>query len=322
MRGKFEDLTGKHFGRLTVLERDGGKDSKSGAFWICECECGKIKSIAAKALKSGATQSCGCLNKEVLSAQKNIYGMIGQRFGKLVVLDRAGTYVSPKGQKKPIWHCVCDCGNETNVVSQDLKSGHTTSCGCAPKKQRGDGLIDLIGKRFGGLVVLERARDYRYCCSNGKQTTSPSWVCRCDCGNKVVVQGGNLRNGVSINCGCRKVSSKGENAVAEFLANNNIKNAKEYSFEDLRNKSGNLLRFDFAILDDDDAVVMLVEYQGAQHYVNKTSFGYYQRTFSDKLKKEYCLMNNIPLYEIRFDEDFDNACSVLLDKIHCLKQSK
>lgn len=99
MRGKFEDLTKRHFGRLTVLGRDASKDSKRGAFWICRCECGKIKSIAAAALKSGATQSCGCLNKEILSSQKNIQGMVGQRFGKLVVLNRAGTYVSPQGQK-------------------------------------------------------------------------------------------------------------------------------------------------------------------------------------------------------------------------------
>ena len=322
MRGKFEDLTKRHFGRLTVLGRDASKDSKRGAFWICRCECGKIKSIAAASLKSGATQSCGCLNKEILSSQKNIQGMVGQRFGKLVVLNRAGTYVSPQGQKKPIWHCACDCGNETTVVSQDLKSGHTTSCGCAPKKQRGDGLIDLIGKRFGELVVLERAQDYQYCCSNGKETTSPSWLCRCDCGNKVIVQGGNLRNGVSTNCGCKKVSSKGENAVADFLIANNIRHAREYSFDELRNQSGNLLRFDFAILNDDDTVIILVEYQGEQHYVDRTSFGKYQRMFSDRLKKEYCSMNHIPLHEIRFDEDFDNACSVLLNRIRHLEQPK
>ena len=69
MRGKFEDLTKRHFGRLTVLGRDASKDSKRGAFWICRCECGEITSIAAAALKSGATQSCGCLNKEILSSQ-------------------------------------------------------------------------------------------------------------------------------------------------------------------------------------------------------------------------------------------------------------
>ena len=62
--------------------------------------------------------------------------------------------------------------------------------------------------------------------------------------------------------------------------------------------------------------------QGEQHYVDTTSFGKYQRMFSDRLKKEYCSMNHIPLHEIRFDEDFDNACSVLLNRIRHLEQPK
>ena len=61
MRGKFEDLTKRHFGRLTVLGRDASKDSKRGAFWICRCECGKIKSIAAAALKSAYDTVNGAL---------------------------------------------------------------------------------------------------------------------------------------------------------------------------------------------------------------------------------------------------------------------
>lgn len=43
-----------------------------------------------------------------------------KRFGRLIVL-----YKNHK-----TWHCKCDCGNETDVNSSDLNSGHTTSCGC------------------------------------------------------------------------------------------------------------------------------------------------------------------------------------------------
>jgi hypothetical protein len=54
----------------------------------------------------------------------------GQRFGRLVVLHRAGT----NAYKKVIWRCVCDCGVQTTVVSGALASGNTTSCGCAIKE--------------------------------------------------------------------------------------------------------------------------------------------------------------------------------------------
>lgn len=60
---KREKLEGKTFGRLRVKEYVG--KSK----YLCECECGNEKIIRADHLRSGATKSCGCLNKE-LSSQK------------------------------------------------------------------------------------------------------------------------------------------------------------------------------------------------------------------------------------------------------------
>lgn len=50
----------------------------------------------------------------------------GQRFGKLVVSSEAGR----NKNKKVLWLCKCDCGNETVVVSGDLTTGNTSSCGC------------------------------------------------------------------------------------------------------------------------------------------------------------------------------------------------
>ena len=92
-----------------------------------------------------------------------------------------------------------------------------------------------------------------------------------------------------------------------------------YSFDDLRNKSGNLLRFDFAIFDNEFNVIMLVEYQGEQHYIDCGYFGSYQRNYSDKKKRDYCKSNNIPLYEIRFDEDLIQSRNDLLNEIYMLQ---
>lgn len=313
--GKFIDLTGERFERLSVLERDKSVDSTKGAFWICRCDCGNIKSISSYYLRQGLTKSCGCLNREIITRQKVISNMIGKKFGNLTIIERAKTHITSGGQKKTMWLCKCDCGNKKVVASQDLKSGHTKSCGCIPTKKKGSGLIDLTGKRFGKLIVIERTEDY-VCKHKVKGIlATPQWLCQCDCGNIIISQGGNLRRGSTTNCGCENTKSKGEILVSVFLTKNKIKFLREYSFDDLRNKSGNLLRFDFAILNDNNEVIMLVEYQGEQHYIECGEFGSYQRKYSDKMKKNYCKLNKIQLFEIRFDDDLDNTLNDLLNEI-------
>lgn len=52
---------------------------------------------------------------------------------------------------------------------------------------------DLTGMRFGKLVVLERVEN------QGKYS---AWLCQCDCGEKKVVRGGNLKSGQVKSCGC------------------------------------------------------------------------------------------------------------------------
>lgn len=54
----------------------------------------------------------------------------GQRYGRLVVTNRAKDYVSPKGYVAVNWECRCDCGNTTIVRGCNLKRGATISCGC------------------------------------------------------------------------------------------------------------------------------------------------------------------------------------------------
>ena len=59
--------------------------------------------------------------------------LTGQRFGKLVVIERAEDYVSPKGAHCTRWHCKCDCGCTKVVSSNSLKRHYTKSCGCLAK---------------------------------------------------------------------------------------------------------------------------------------------------------------------------------------------
>lgn len=55
-------------------------------------------------------------------------------------------------------------------------------------------LTDLSGMRFGWLTVVHR--------EHAAQSKSVLWRCLCDCGNEVVVSGGNLRSGHTKSCGC------------------------------------------------------------------------------------------------------------------------
>ena len=63
-----EDLTGRTFGRLSVVRQD--MNATRRPRWICLCQCGAIKSVEACELKSGKTKSCGCLNRQNIRAAK------------------------------------------------------------------------------------------------------------------------------------------------------------------------------------------------------------------------------------------------------------
>lgn len=74
MANPIKDLTGKRFGRLTVIRRVGTYRAPSGPtdpIWECRCDCGKVVNVRRPALSSGCTTSCGCYRTEqVIKANK------------------------------------------------------------------------------------------------------------------------------------------------------------------------------------------------------------------------------------------------------------
>lgn len=68
------DLAGQRFGRLLVLERH--YPSPTGhALWRCRCDCTGVVTVGSHALRSGGTQSCGCLRREVTAARSTKHGL-------------------------------------------------------------------------------------------------------------------------------------------------------------------------------------------------------------------------------------------------------
>ena len=134
-----EDLTGRKFGRLTVLERSANVNGRVA--WLCQCECGNRKVVPAVYLKKGNVRSCGCLRQENSCNRKDL---TGQRFGRLVAL-------APTDRRElgsVVWRCRCDCGNEVEVSEGALITGNTVSCGCYKKEIQnrvGDTLMFVDG---------------------------------------------------------------------------------------------------------------------------------------------------------------------------------
>lgn len=56
--------------------------------------------------------------------------LIGQKFGRLIVIEKAESHISPCGTKCSMFLCECECGNRIVVQGRNLKNGNTKSCGC------------------------------------------------------------------------------------------------------------------------------------------------------------------------------------------------
>lgn len=176
---KFIDLTGQVFGRLTVVSRV--ENNSGNRFqWLCHCSCGNDVKVISDSLRTGNTQSCGCISLEDLT---------GRVFGKLTVEK----YLKNENGKR-IWLCRCECKNVREVETSYLIANRIVSCGCANRTT----FIDLTGMKFGKLTALKIDKEE----INKSGTKYTYWLCKCDCNKETSVDGNALRSGHTKSCGC------------------------------------------------------------------------------------------------------------------------
>lgn len=126
-----DNLSGKRFGRWTVLRYAHRNLDNRKHLWLCECDCGTTKNVYGISLTRGTSESCGCLRSEITSvrsidlANKRRESIIGRTFNRLTVLELS--HVDQYGQSH--YNCQCECGNTTTVAGKSLR-GSTKSCGC------------------------------------------------------------------------------------------------------------------------------------------------------------------------------------------------
>lgn len=139
-----------------------------------ECTCGNCGAKVKRYSTSiSETDTILCKHCSPLRLLKN---MKDKTINNWHVLEYLG------GQR---WICECTlCGKQSEVFGYNLRSEHSTSCGCSLRK-------DLVNKHIGEWDVLEYVGDYKY-------------LCRCSCNNEKLVHGYYLRNGESKSCGCKK----------------------------------------------------------------------------------------------------------------------
>ena len=229
-----------------------------------------------------------------------------QRFGRLVALRPDKTYVKHSGKIVTTWTCRCDCGNEVVVSTSNLRSGNTKSCGCLQKDRASSAsFIDLTGQRFGMLTVLNAM-------PNKNRFGHYEYKCRCDCGGLAIVDAANLRTGNTSSCGC--IKSYGENYINKWLQEHSVNFRPQYSHDKIIYPSGRRPFFDFAVFDNDDNLLCLIEYNGEQHYVPGYGWNDEENHIitvkRDEEKRKQCKRFGIKLHEIPY-WDYENLDSIL-----------
>lgn len=191
--GTLSALIGQKFGKLTVID---AHLSDTGRQIICtvQCECGsEPRDYPLYLLTSGNTKSCGCSrsgdNPKMGKPKKDIIGM---KLNKLTIISEDEN--TKEGLVK------CDCGNEftiPNIRGRISGLRETGMCKECKAKSRNKKYADIKKKdKFFYFTVLRRVEDNAH--------GEAQYECQCQCGNKRIVTGKNLKNGKVKSCGCIK----------------------------------------------------------------------------------------------------------------------
>lgn len=184
-------ILGETFGELTVIEEFSPTNKKK---CVCRCSCGKVVEKSRGDIKSGNTKSCGCLKKR-LAQERYTKDLLGQRYGKLVVVELIRDYEKATTDGS-YWRCVCDCGNETVVHRANLKGGKVQSCGCRKQEIKRQMTKTLVNEQFGEWTVVQDfvSKEDGRC------------IAKCSCGEVGYLDRFNLVSGKTQ--GCNKCKGK------------------------------------------------------------------------------------------------------------------
>ena len=139
---KLDNMIGRRFGRLVVVRRS-ERTNCGGTVWECICDCGNAKHIYANHLKSGATQSCGCLNRERTVQSKQTHGDAKTRLYRIWAGIKTRCY-TPSNTSYARYGgrgiAMCDEWRDSFEAFRDW----AMATGYDPNAKRGDCTIDRV----------------------------------------------------------------------------------------------------------------------------------------------------------------------------------
>ena len=246
---------------------------------------------------------------------KPLINEVGNTYSYLTVLERAENTNDGRAR----WLCECKCGNKVIVYGKHLRSGNTKSCGCLQKEllkeKHKSKHKDIIGQTYGYLKVIDYG-DYAIR-PDGKK--DQRMLCECQlCNSLINVRTYDLKLGNQTSCGCS--NSRGNTKINTILSEKKIIFQREYKIDNCKDKRP--LPFDFAILNNDNQLQCLIEYQGIQHFTcenhgwdNPEKFQNVQ--LHDRIKKDFCEENGIKLYYITYQENIEERLEEIFSELYC-----
>ena len=160
---------------------------------------------------------------------------------------------------------------------------------------------NIANQKFGKLLAVEPTKERNH--------GSIIWKCLCDCGNIYYVSAERLLSGNTSSCGC--LHSKGNAKIKNILQNNNILYISEYP---IRINNINYY-FDFVILNENNEIDYIIEYDGILHFEQDNYHGWnnkenWEKTKrNDEIKNQWCKDKKIKLIRIPYTDynkiDFD-----------------
>lgn len=158
-----------------------------------------------------------------------------------------------------------------------------------------------VGKQYGNFKVLSIQSSGHY--SDHQRRATVECI---HCGHIQDCRFDTLMEG-KVSCECFRSRSSGEMLIWHYLKEHNIPHMSEYTFDDLYGDSGQL-RYDFAIFDNNNNLIALIEFDGEQHFKPveyfKGTAGFEQRQCYDAIKDNYAIAQKLPLLRIKYTDFF------------------